>query len=286
MRRTGFRIPAMALALCLAAGCQPVNDVPGAAGSPTAAPSATNLPSSMAALGDSLTAGFGSCFVLVSCPRNSWATGDGTLVDSHYKRILAGNPAIRGHAHNLAVPGATVADLAGQASAAVALAPAYVTVLIGANDACRPGIGEMTGVADFQAELTSALSTLHSGLPRTRVLVVSIPDVYRVWQVAHTNRTAREAWALGVCQSLLANPTSTAPADTARRQEFRDRIDAFDRVLATACAAYGPRCRYDAGAVHAVEFGPGLLSALDFFHPNASGQNQLASVTYPGRFTW
>ena len=29
-----------------------------------------------------------------------------------------------------------------------------------------------------------------------------------------------------------------------------------------------------------------MLSAIDFFHPNASGQNALADLTYPGTFTW
>jgi hypothetical protein len=27
-----------------------------------------------------------------------------------------------------------------------------------------------------------------------------------------------------------------------------------------------------------------LLSAVDFFHPNAAGQNALADLTYPGTF--
>jgi lysophospholipase L1-like esterase len=257
----------------------------------SSAPSASagarkDLPSSMAALGDSITAGFGACFALTSCHRNSWATGDGTLVNSHYRRIVAGNPAMRGHAHNLADPGAVVADLPGQATRAVALHPQYVTILIGANDACGGGIEDMTSTAAFSAELRVALSVLAVGLPKAHVLVVSIPDVYRVWQVAHTSRVARQVWALGICPALLANPTSTAPADIQRRQLFRDRIDAYDRSLASACRAYGHLCRYDGGAAHRYAFSVGDLSVLDFFHPNSTGQNALARVTYPGRFTW
>jgi hypothetical protein len=77
-------------------------------------PPVDGFPSSMVALGDSITAGYGSCLAPTACPRNSWSTGDGTQVNSHYRRIVASNPAMRGHATNLARPGATVADLPSQ----------------------------------------------------------------------------------------------------------------------------------------------------------------------------
>jgi lysophospholipase L1-like esterase len=240
----------------------------------------------MAALGDSLTSAFGSCLALASCPRNSWSTGDGVTVNSHYRRILAGNPAIKGNAHNYAVPGAVAADLGAQANEAVAAKPAYVTVLIGANDACRSRISDMTSTSEFEAGITAALAALKSGLPQARILVLSIPDVYHLWQVGHTSKAATSIWALGVCPSLLANPTSTASADVNRRQQFRDRISAYDDILAKACGRYGSRCRWDGGAVHRATFSLDQLSALDFFHPNSSGQNQLAKVSYPGTFTW
>jgi lysophospholipase L1-like esterase len=265
----------------VAVGCKTTGTDPGGAPSPTRKPPQANLPNSMVALGDSITAGVGSCLTLQTCARNSWATGDGTLVNSHYKRILKDNPAIRGHATNLAVPGATVADLQSQAAAAVARRPDYVTILIGANDACRPTIDQMTSRARFQEEFGAALTTLKNGLPNARLLVVSIPDIYQVWVAAHTRRAAQQVWGLGVCQSLLANPTSTAAADVARRQRFRDQIDAYDSVLAAACARYGSRCRYDNGTVHATPFGIAQLSLLDYFHPNEEGQSQLANLTYP-----
>src|SRR3954451_15322300 len=61
------------------------------------------LPASMAALGDSITAGFGSCLAPSACPRHSWSTGDGSQVTSHYRRIVKANPALAGHGRNLAV---------------------------------------------------------------------------------------------------------------------------------------------------------------------------------------
>lgn len=245
-----------------------------------------DYPSSMAALGDSISVAFGSCLVPAACPRNSWATGDGTHVDSHYERVTRANPAMRRHARNFAVPSATVAGLAGQAASATGAKAEYVTILIGANDACRPRIEEMTDVATFRTRLGDALGTLRRDLPNTRVLVVSIPNVYRVWEVGRTNRAAVAAWSLGICPSLLANPNSTAEADVNRRQAFRDRITAYNGQLAAACKAYGARCRYDGGAVHRVSFGLDLISAQDFFHPNAAGQSALAKASYPERFGW
>ena len=279
-------VPAVLLAVLavlalVAAGCKAQRVVPATAGGTASSPAGRgDLPASMAALGDSITAGFGTCLLLATCPRNSWSSGDGTLVSSHYKRLAAANPAMHGHQHNYAVDGAVVADLAGQASQAVRAGAQYVTILIGANDACARDIDAMTSTTAFTAALGTALATLKAGLPAARVLVVSIPDVYQVWQVAHTNKSAVRAWSLGICPALLANPASTATADEQRRQRFRDRVDGYDTVLQRACAGYGPKCHYDGGAVHRVAFSVAQLSALDFFHPNTSGQNALAKATW------
>lgn len=239
------------------------------------------LPSSMVALGDSITAAYGSCLAPTACPRNSWATGDGTLVNSHYRRILAANPAIRGHVRNVARPGSSAADLPGQALAARPGVD-YVTILAGANDACRGG---MTSRSAFRESVTRALSTIKSTMPRARVLVVAIPNIYRVWEIGRTNKVAVGVWKSGVCPNLLANPTSTAPADVSRRKAFRDRITAYNAQLAGACAAYGSRCRYEDSSFR-FKFDLNMLSALDFFHPNAAGQSALARETYPDSFTW
>jgi lysophospholipase L1-like esterase len=244
------------------------------------------LPASMAALGDSITAGVGTCFPPTKCTQNSWSTGTNPAVNSHYWRIRAGNKKIAGKQKNYSVPGARAADLQTQATQAVKAKVAYVTILIGANDACAPSLAQMTTAGLFRDGVDAALRTLKKGLPKARVLVVSVPDLYRLWQTGHTSPAARLAWALGECPSLLDNPTSTAPADNQRRQAVADRVDAYNRELAAACRAYGKKCRWDGGKVHSVHFTLNQVSTLDYFHPSKDGQKELASVTYPGKFTW
>jgi lysophospholipase L1-like esterase len=237
-------------------------------------------PVAMAALGDSVTTGFGTCLVLSSCERNSWSTGDGRRVESHYRRLLELNPGIRGRAYNHAKAGARASALADQATRAVRDRADYVTVLIGANDACRGSVEAMTPVATFRQQVDRALRTLREGRPRARVLVVSIPDLYRLWEVGHTDERAVRSWQRGVCPALLAAPTSTAAADRERRRVFRDRIDAYNDELSAACRAYGSRCRHDRGAAHRVRFTLDDVNTLDHFHPNNAGQQRLAEVTW------
>ncbi|GIE84627.1 GDSL-type esterase/lipase family protein [Actinoplanes regularis] len=286
-----WHIAVLALLGILALACEGGVDAadPESTRTRTVAPTggAPGYPASMAALGDSITAGVGSCVAYLACTRNSWAAGTGSGVDSHYQRILAENPKIRRQVHNFAEPGARAGALATQADRAVDAKVSYVTVLIGANDVCAGPAGRMTPVATFRDQVDRALATLKKGLPRARVLVVSIPDLYRLWQVGREDDQAVEVWeSRGICPAMLARPASAASADEERRRAVRDRIEAYDEQLRAACRAYGSRCRWDGGRLHDVRFTVGRLSTFDYFHPNIEGQNEIADVTYPDRFDW
>jgi lysophospholipase L1-like esterase len=240
----------------------------------------------MASLGDSITRGFDACGFFVDCTSRSWSTGDNAGVNSHYLRIRAVNPAISGHNLNDAKTGAVAADLAGQAQTAVSQGVGYVTVLMGANDACKDSEAQMTAVSTFRGQVNAALDRITAGLPNARVLVLSIPDTKRLWAIAKGDIRARTVWAVGgICQSMLANPTSTAAADEDRRNRVRQRVIDFNGQLAASCAAH-PHCRYDGGAVFGQQFVFGQLSGWDYFHPNPSGQAVLASVSYAAGFGW
>jgi lysophospholipase L1-like esterase len=235
------------------------------------------LPSSMAAIGDSITRAYDVCCSYGDHPGQSWSTGytsyDG--IASHYERIRQLNSAITGHGYNDAVTGAKMAAAPTQAGQAVSQGARYVTILLGANDLCTSSVSTMTSTDTFRAQFSQALVTLMAQDRKPYVFVSSIPNLYQLWQVLHTNSLARWVWAnFHICQSMLA-----ATNTDSQRQQVKTREAAFNQVLAEECAKY-PRCRWDNLAVYHYQFSASQVSTLDFFHPSLSGQASLARVTW------
>jgi lysophospholipase L1-like esterase len=238
---------------------------------------APSLPSSMAAIGDSITRAYDVCCYYGDHPGQSWSTGytsyDG--IASHYERIRQLNPAIAGRAYNDAMSGAKMAQAPTQAGQAVGQGARYVTILLGANDLCTSSVSTMTSTESFRAQFSQAMATLMAQDRKPYVFVSSIPNLYQLWAVLHTNSLARWAWAnFHICQSMLA-----ATNTETQRQQVVAREVAFNQILAEECARYA-RCRWDGGAVYNYRFSASQVSSLDFFHPSLSGQAALARVTW------
>jgi lysophospholipase L1-like esterase len=244
-------------------------------------PEHVGYPDSMASTGDSITRAFETCTLpFTDCPGNSWSTGTSTTVNSHYRRILPVHPAIAGRAYNDARTGARMTDLNGQVAAAVSQRVEYVTILMGANDVCTSSESTMTPVATLQAQFRTALTTLTTGLPDARVYVVSIPNIYNLWSIWHTNLGAVFVWSIaGICQSMLANPLSSSSADTARRARVAQRNVDDNNAIAAVCAQF-VHCRFDGGATYGTAFVRSDVSTIDYFHPSVAGQAKLAGVTW------
>ncbi len=239
----------------------------------------------VAALGDSITLGLMSCSSFSGCPANSWSTGTNAAVISHVARIDAANGTLAAPTgYNYAVSGALSSALNTQAIKAVAQKVQYVTIEIGANDACTRTTTAMTDPTVFGNSIKAALLTLSTqvgGPPQ--VFVASIPNLDLMRQANAGSSSARFTWSiLGICQSLLKNPTSTAVADVTRRQQVMDRVAAFNAQLKAACElpAYASFCRYDQGAVFGTTFDKSHISTRDYFHPSIAGQALLASRTW------
>jgi lysophospholipase L1-like esterase len=239
-------------------------------------------PNSMAATGDSITRAFNTCsFPFIDCPANSWATGTNTTVNSFYLRILANNPGIREHLNNDAVSGAKMAELRGQVENAVRQRVEYVVIEMGANDVCTSEEGTMTTVANYESQLRSALATLTSGLPSVKISLGSIPNIYWLWSLLHTNRSAVSTWnSLGICQSMLRNPTSTTREDEERRLRVQRREVEFNTVLANVCATY-LTCEFDRDTGYEFRFEANEVNTRDYFHPAIRGQATIAAIEWP-----
>jgi hypothetical protein len=134
----------------------------------------------------------------------------------------------------------------------------------------------MTSVADFRAQFSATMKALSAGLPSgSHVFVSSIPNIYQLWALLHTNPTAELVWTLaGICQSMLS------PFNTEQdRQTVLAREEQFNEVLSEVCTQY-TMCRFDGLAVFNYRFSAGQVSTLDYFHPSISGQAALASITW------
>ncbi len=235
-------------------------------------------PTSVAAVGDSITRGFDACSVLADCPEVSWATGNDPAVRSLASRLL-GDAAVPERSWNHAVTGSRMADLPAQLAAAAAHKPDLVTVMVGSNDACRPTASSMTPVAEFRSGFEQALAQLRAASPASQVYVSSVPDLQRLWEQGKDLPMVRQVWKLGICQSMLADPLSLATGATARREQVRARVVEYNEVLREVCGK-DPLCRYDGGAVFQYPFAAEQLSRWDWFHPGKDGQARLAELAH------
>ena len=233
----------------------------------------------MAAIGDSITqaANTDRRKIGSSNPEHSWSTGSDRedRIVSHYERLLAGNRRMRNNNFNAAVSGARIDDAPAQAETAVAWRAQYVTFEMGGNDLCTSDRSTMTAVATYESHFRRTLNTLVSGLPSVRVYALSVPDVYRLWELFKDDARARLIWnGFNVCQSMLDR--SNTEAD---RQFVRQRNIDFNRVLERVCDEF-EQCRFDEFAVFEHRFSRSDVSSVDFFHPSLQGQATLAQTSW------
>jgi lysophospholipase L1-like esterase len=178
-----------------------------------------------------------------------------------------------------------VSALGPQINSAVAHNVDYVTVLVGGNDVCQSTEAQMTPVATFQSQFHQQLAALVDGLPNAKILVVSIPDLYRTWEIGKDNPSAVAAWQTSVCMSMFANPTSTDQADIDRRARVRQRIIDDNAALADECGMVS-HCKYDGGALFMHQWTTDEISTVDYLHPSTTGQNAIAALTYAAGYNW
>jgi GDSL-like Lipase/Acylhydrolase. len=244
--------------------------------------SSPQLPNSMAAAGDSITRAFDATlcpFPYSDCIAYSWSTGTNASVNSQYLRILARNSKIKGHAFNDAKTGARMSALDGQLTTAASQQIQYATVLMGANDVCTSSISTMTPTSIFHSEVQKALADFFAADPRAHLYVSSLPNIFQLWSVLHGNPAAQAVWKLfNICQSMLA-----ASNTDAQRQLVVAQVVADNKALASACSAYA-HCRWDRYAGYNYAFPASDISTLDYFHPNITGQQAIAAITWKASY--
>jgi hypothetical protein len=150
---------------------------------------------------------------------------------------------------------------------------------MGANDLCTSTIAGMTPTATFQAQFQAALTGYLANNPQRSVFVSSIPNLYQLWSLLHTNGSAANTWrTFGICQSMLA-----ASNTEAQRQQVVAQEQADNQALATVCAQYA-NCKWDTLATYNTAFTTSDVSTVDYYHPSVSGQKKLAGITWGAGF--
>lgn len=224
----------------------------------------------LGAVGDSITTAFNAASAADNLA-HSWATGDAT-VGSHRTRLERAFPGLQVIPVNAAVAGARADALAAQVSRLLAVAPDYVTILIGANDLHAWLMNGEYGVAleRFRSDVQDAIRRLVAANPRIMIVLSGIPDQSRVL-----------ALALRSSGGPAARLLSELPAGliAALQGGYKERWERANEALAAVAAALPANVRLVTKTPR-VRFAPEHLSPVDFYHPSVAGQRLLADVTW------
>ena len=240
---------------------------------------ASAYPGSMVVLGNdgaALGQGADSAHPYRSTPGDSFATGTNPAVKSIYSRILAVNPAIRGHAVNLVSEDASATALQTQFNKAAALKPGLVVIDLEGDVQCDGK--DQARVAAFGTQVTAALAALESSLPSTKIVVMSSWGSFSSY-VKYLNGLSKDARlkhaGKSLCQFVSAPSGNVLPSHVAYVEKF---VYAYDKQLATACAA-SSQCHYDGGAAQRMPTTAVDIS-LDQDHLSVQGEAKLAATEW------
>ena len=234
-------------------------------------------PNSMVVLGDSSAIGENSYRrrpgVIVRA--NSWATGTNPAVNSLYRRLLAHDPAIRGHNFNLAEPGGTVTAMVREAYAALFLRPKpdLFVIQVMDNDMVCPAAA--ADLAAFRATFVSALRVIREGAPNASLFVVSqfgSPAPYASLLTAAERQSV--GGGTGPCDFI----DSTGQIVTDKISVLDAAIHGYEAQLAAGCTIVR-NCRYDGGALGNIVDRRDYYSS-DLNHLSITGHAKEAAVAW------
>jgi lysophospholipase L1-like esterase len=247
---------------------------------PASAATIAPTPAITAAIGDSMSRGAAADGTRNLQPENSWTTGTGNKVNSHYKRLTAASGKTI-TPKNFAVSGSHSVDLKAQAVKASAAKANYVTVVSGANDICgASSVSALPTVSTYKTNVRNALTALNAGTVKPKILVGSVPSLLSLYNAGKSQPAALAVWsAYDMCGVMLGNATDTSVEANDRRATVEEHVQDFNKALNEVCAEYS-NCYFDDNAIYNINFTYADLSSLDHFHPSISGQNKVAAATW------
>jgi hypothetical protein len=249
---------------------------------------AAGYPRSIAVLGTPTAAGWGADLThpFRDAPDDSWATGTNASVNSVYSRLVAVNPAIKGHNVNLAggesapeAAGHELDDFAVQVHKALQLKVKPELVLVQVIDRALKCDGTTErNFADYGSRFGDALDKLAQGLPKARIFVISqwasfasYVTYLRGLPLAERMKNAGKK----PCQ-LVAAPSGQVVAS--RVAYAKSIVTGEEAQLRSACAKVA-NCRYDGGAAGRIAIAHADVSEFQYT-PTVSGQAKLAAAEW------
>jgi len=205
---------------------------------------------------------------------NSWATGTNPAIHSVYQRILANNPAIRGHNFNLNQGGADVEMLLAQARNAVQLKPKPQLVLIQTIDNDMACPAHAADYASYRSKLLQVLHVLARALPQAKMFIASQLGMPTTEWQTYTLAQRRQAGGTGPCDYLNLEG-KVIPSKLSRLVRI---IRGYEAQVKAACARI-PRCYFD-GPIYARQVHRRKYVSEDLNHLSVAGHAWAARVAW------
>ena len=205
----------------------------------------------------------------------NWSTGhiDRYGVKSHYQRLTSFLKNQEVIAVNVAASGSTSADIGLQVDALLQNNPNYVTLLVGGNDACSWSSNYERNLDVFKTRIENAIVKLINHNFAIKILLVSVPDMYHLWQLGRND--CGWLWDLsGACPDLLSSSSTASD-----RSSFVKRLNEINNTFIELQQKYSTHVKHDA-SVASYKFEKEDVSTKDCFHPSLKGQSKLAEITW------
>lgn len=241
-------------------------------------PSGAAYPSSIVAIGHSGLTGAASDpnNPMADAQENSWATGTNPAVHSVYLRVLAKNPAVKGHAANFAVDGSDVESLVEQEKQAAAVTPAPDLVIIQSidNDIRCDGT-DPQNYGPYRQKLTAVMDSLTQDLPDADIFFVSQWATVQEYDRLMLRIDPSHITGTGPCDTFDLEKRAI---DTRHEHYLQQLVDRYWSIVSEVCAQY-PTCRTDDGVMQTMQVDKGDL-AVDHNHLSPAGHAKMAALEW------
>ena len=208
--------------------------------------------------------------------QNNWSTGTtrNRNLRSHFHKLQQLFQK-KVEPYNFAVAGATSYDIASQVGKLLPYNPDYVTILIGANDACHWKKDYHKQLNEFKKNINNAVKRLIAHNPQVKLLLVPIPNMYHLWKTVHQKGSCQMRWNLfNVCSNLLDSDRTEK-----ERLAFQQRIVFANDYLEEIANNHLQHIRFNRSIANH-HFKWEHVSPRDCFHPSVTGQNVISQLTW------